>query len=359
MRANGKRWLEWLSVSLVHYSGLDRRIGPLHREPGDRVSVVMYHRVHPDGPGPAWRLTRSVFQQQIAHLTRNYEVMAIDDVVACLTEGRRFPRRAVAVTFDDGYRDNVTEAFPVVRELSCPMTIFLTAGLIGTTETLWWDKLLYVVRNTAEPRTTVERVFADHGAPPPDWRGPDVEAAILAFKQLPEGGMQEAVDAIAARLGVDPTRNAADHMMSWDEARMMADSGLVTMGAHTMTHRNLKKLDLDDARREIVESKRRIEQELARPVDLFAYPFGNPANDYTDAVKGIVRAAGFTSAFSIVFGIAGRGADPYEIPRFCESVERWQAPAGGFSRALFDSYLTGAREHLGDLRPDRLLRRSA
>jgi len=312
--------------------------------------------VHPDGPGPAWRLTRSAFRAQLEHLTRHFRVIPMEELTALLVEGESLPARAVGVTFDDGYRDNFTEAFPVIRDTGCPTTIYLTAGLIGTTETLWWDKLLYVVLETSRSPGEVDRVFARHAVPPPDWRGPDVEEAVLALKRLPEGAMQREVDAIAAELGVDPTGNAADFMMTWDEAREMVASGLVTMGAHTMTHRNLKKLPLDEARDEIETSKRVIEAELGRPVTLFAYPFGNPANDYTEAVKDIVREAGFRCATTVVLGLAEHGVDPFEIPRFCESAERWQGPDDRFSRAVFDAYVTGARDALSDLRPDRWLR---
>ena len=68
-----------------------------------------------------------------------------------------------------------------------------------------------------------------------------------------------------------------------------------------------------------------------RSVDLFAYPFGNPANDYTDEVKAIVRDSGYRCAVTVVLGLAERGVDLFEIPRFCESAERWQGPHGGFS----------------------------
>ncbi len=359
MLTTSKRWLEWLSSTVVYYSGLGRVLSPLHQERGDRVSIVMYHRVHPDGVGPDWWLTQSVFRAQLLHLQAHYNVLPLGEVVEMLRANQPLPERAVSVTFDDGYRDNYTEAFPVIRQTGCPVTIFLTAGLLDTQETLWWDKLLYIVSQTTVERRQVDRAFASRGLPPPAWAGPDVEAAILALKRLPEGKMQEVVDAIAAELGVDPTQNTDDHMMRWSEARAMADSGLVTMGAHTMTHRNLKKLPLEEARREIATSKQVIEEQLERRVELFAYPFGNPANDYTPEVKELVRQAGYTSALTVVFGVTSRGVDLYELPRFCESVERWQGPSGGFSRALFDVYLNGAREHFGDLRPDRWLKRSA
>ena len=124
-------------------------------------------------------------------------------------------------------------------------------------------------------------------------------------------------------------------------------SGLVTMGAHTVSHRNLKHLPIAEARREIAESRRILERELGTAVDFFAYPFGNPANDYSPEVKAAVREAGFKAAFSVVLGLVSPGDDLFELPRFCESHERWQAPNGRYSRALFDVYLSGARDTLG------------
>ena len=163
----------------------------------------------------------------------------------------------------------------------------------------------------------------------------------------PEAEKQAVVSQIAADLGVDAASNTRDRMMSWEEARTMVGSGLVTMGAHAVTHRNLKHLPIAEARHEIVESRRILERELGTTVDLFAYPFGNPANDYTPAVKEAVREAGFKAALTVVLGLVSPGDDLYELPRFCESHERWQAPTGQYSRALFDAYLSGAREQLG------------
>jgi peptidoglycan/xylan/chitin deacetylase (PgdA/CDA1 family) len=236
---SSRRLAEWLACVAVHYSGLDRLIAPLHRQAGSIASIVMYHRVHPDGRGPDWWLTQSAFRAQLRHLTRHYRVMPMAEMAEMLIAGAPLPPRAVAVTFDDGYRDNYTQAFPVIRETGCPTTIFLTAGLIETRETLWWDKLLYVVGRTTMSRGEVDEVFQRHAVPPPDWRGPDVEQAVLALKRRREGEMQREVDIIAAELGVDPTANSDDFMMTWDEAREMVESGLVTMGAHTMSHRNL------------------------------------------------------------------------------------------------------------------------
>jgi peptidoglycan/xylan/chitin deacetylase (PgdA/CDA1 family) len=254
----------------------------------------------------------------------------------------------VAVTFDDGYRDNWTEAFPVLRELSCPATIFLTAGLIGTSETLWWDKLQYALQSTTLSPAEVTRVLAErHRLPAPDFTAASSEGLVEVLKQVPETEKQAVVARIAADLAVDAASNTRDRTMSWDEARAMVESGLVTMGAHTVTHRNLKHLPIAEAREEIGESRRILERELGKAVDFFAYPFGNPANDFTPAVKALVREAGFKAALTVVLGLVSPGDDLFELPRFCESHERWQAPTGQYSEALFDVYLSGARDKLG------------
>jgi peptidoglycan/xylan/chitin deacetylase (PgdA/CDA1 family) len=295
-----------------------------------------------------WQLERRHFRAQIAHLVEHYRVLTLDEMVAALAQKAPLPPRAVAVTFDDGYRDNWSEAFPVLRELACPATIFLTAGFIGTNETLWWDKLQYALQSTRLGPAEVTRILAErHRLPAPDFSAANSEGLVEVLKQVPEAEKQAVVSQIAADLGVDAASNTRDRMMSWEEARTMVGSGLVTMGAHAVTHRNLKHLPIAEARHEIVESRRILERELGTTVDLFAYPFGNPANDYTPAVKEAVREAGFKAALTVVLGLVSPGDDLYELPRFCESHERWQAPTGQYSRALFDAYLSGAREQLG------------
>jgi peptidoglycan/xylan/chitin deacetylase (PgdA/CDA1 family) len=346
-RSTSYRLAEWAACAALHYTRLDRRLGPLHARSGEVGAILMYHRVHPDGGGTRWQLERRHFRAQVAHLVRNYRVLSLDEMVAALARRTPLPPRAVAVTFDDGYRDNWSEAFPVLRELSCPATIFLTAGLIGTHETLWWDKLQYAFQSTRLPPAEVTRILAErHRLPAPDFSAASSEGLVEVLKQVPEAEKQQAVARIAADLGVDAAANTRDRMMSWEEARAMVASGLVTMGAHEVTHRNLKHLPLAEAREEISASRRTLERELGTAVDFFAYPFGNPANDYTPAVKEAVREAGFKAAFSVVLGLVSPGDDLFELPRFCESHERWQAPTGRYSQALFDVYLSGAREQL-------------
>lgn len=357
-RRSAKRFLEWCLCSACYYSGLNRLAGPLHRRVGTAASIILYHRVYPDGHGPRGRLERSAFRAQLQHLMRWYTVMHLEELVDLVTTGRPLPPRAVAVTIDDGYCDTYTEAFPAIQEARCPVTVFLSAGSIGTRQIFWWDQLFYAIRHTPKRPEEVDRVARAHGLPAPDWRGPDIEEMLIAIKQRPEGEMQRMVNDIVDALGVDAAANRDDFMMSWDEARAMADSGLVTMSAHAVTHRNLAKIGLDDVRKEVADSKTIIEQQLDRPVSLFAYPFGKRASDYTDEVKTIVRLAGFAGALTVDAVMAEQGVDPFEIPRVCESSEQWRGPDGRFSPALFDAYLTGVREYMSFLSPRHLLGRT-
>jgi peptidoglycan/xylan/chitin deacetylase (PgdA/CDA1 family) len=219
---------------------------------------------------------------------------------------------------------------------------------------MWWDTLSYVFRHTPLAPDQVQRLLAEkHGLPAPDFAAGHAEGLVVVLKRVPEAEREAAVERIAADLEVDPRSNLADRMMSWDEARALVASGLVTMGAHTVTHRNLKQLPLAAARGEIADSKAILERELGTRTDFFAYPFGNPANDYSDEVKAAVREAGFRAAFTVVLGLVRPGDDLFALQRFCESSERWQSPGGRFSRAIFDMYLSGARENLGALNPLR------
>ncbi len=352
-----RQFVKWLSCSAIHYSRLDRLIGPLHRRSGRVASIVLYHRVHPDGTRPAWRLTQSVFRAQLRHLTRRYHVMPLDELVDLLAAGRPLPPRAVAVTFDDGYRDNYTRAFPVIQETRCPTTIFLTAGLIGTSQIFWWDALYYATLQTPKSRATVDGIIRSFELAPPNWDGSfDLEATVVTLKRCHKGSARDTVNRIAAALEVDLAEDTDDLLMSWEEAREMVDSGLVTMGAHSLTHRNFTEISPNDVRSETIGSRMIIEERLGRPVRLFAYPFGSPGNDYNDEVKAVVRKAGFTCAVTVVQGLVEHATDLFEIPRLSESNEWWQGPRGCFSRALFDTTLTGTRGAQGGLRPAHLLR---
>lgn len=317
-RAALRRWLAGVSYGLGATRALTRagdRWRVLRAENGfslgarrrDPFLVLIYHRVHAaESRFSIERTTPESFRGQMAHLARDYNVLPLDEIVRRLGAEEPLPPRAIAVTFDDGYEDNYTEAFPILRDLGLPATVFLTTGCIGTGDSLWFDRVL-----RAFERSPRERVPLPGGAMSEDLRDDarrehEAIRALYALMRLPNQERLAAVDRLVEDLGgndgIPPAR-----MLNWDQVREMARGG-ITFGAHTVTHPILTRLGLADAEAEIVDSKRKIEAEVGRPVDLFAYPVGR-RSDYAPEVIRIVTEAGFRAALTTTSGANARGDD--------------------------------------------------
>lgn len=223
-----------------------------------------------------------------------YDIVSLQEVLAHLRNpkpGRFF----VALTFDDGYRDNVEEAWPILAKHEAPWTLFVTPGFADRTARLWWLELEEAIR--ALPRLDLAL---------PDGRfavrtETDAEK-IRAFDRLywrlrrgPEAILLSTISALVAQAGIDHVALVERECLPWETLRALSGAPGVTIGAHTLTHPMLAKHDADGARGEIVESKQRLETELGIPIRHFAYPVGDPGSagprDFAFAAE-----AGFDSA---------------------------------------------------------------
>jgi len=239
---------------------LSRAFGP--RRGG--VGILMYHRVGaaPAGvPAPTWTVAPEAFRAQIAGLKAlGYSIRPLGEIVAALKAGEPIVPRTTALTFDDGYACVHTDAFPVLRSLDTPATVFLATGFIGAAAVFpfdGWGK-------------------RHHGAAPaPLW-----------------------------------------HPLTWDACRAMAASGLVTLGSHTHSHLNYAK-DLAGLNADLAQSLARLTAELGEGARPFAYPGGATSLGLASAsMAAAVKAAGFTAAFTTDYGRATAADDPYLLPRY-------------------------------------------
>ncbi|WP_199090979.1 polysaccharide deacetylase family protein [Bosea sp. ASV33] len=222
------------------------------------------------------------------------DIVSLQEALARLRNpkpGRFF----VALTFDDGYRDNVEEAWPILARHEAPWTLFVTPGFADRTARLWWLELEEAIhalpridlalpdgRFTARTETDAEktRAFAKLY-----WR----------LRREPEAILLSAISGLATEAGIDPVAVVERDCLPWETLRALSGAPGVTIGAHTLTHPMLAKHEAEVARREIVESRQRLETELGIPIRHFAYPVGDPGSagprDFALAAE-----AGFESA---------------------------------------------------------------
>ena len=286
----------------------------IRSSPRESCLILIYHRVHREArPFSIETTSPEAFRGQMEHVARNFHVLPLGEMVRRLGSGEPIPRRSIAITFDDGYEDNYTEAYPILRELGLPATIFLTTGCIGTGTSPWFDRVLRAFENTTRDRVELPGGEEAAGLSDPARRGREAIRALYALMRLPHAEHVEAVSRLVADLldgGTPPTPTA---MLDWDQVRIMAAGG-ITFGAHTVSHAILSRMPIEEAEREILESKRRIEEETGTAVDLFAYPVGR-RSDYSPEVVARLPGAGFRAAVTTTPGANGPGDDPFLLRR--------------------------------------------
>lgn len=275
------------------------------RENAAALRILAYHRVV-EGPWNDFPFdeeiisaTPEAFEAQMTWAKRNFEVLSFRDLEACDREGRPWPKRALIVTFDDGYRDNFTHAFPILRGLGLPATIFLTTGHIGQKQLFWWDAIAYCFKKTALHEVRLPEL-GDTVYPltTPPQRRKAIDAALAWAKTAPEAVRQGFVAHLPAALNFEMPAAVADGMhLSWDEVRQMAQNG-IEFGSHTVTHPILSRVEAPQLRHEACHSKATIESEVGQPVLSFAYPAGTRQRR-DEAAHAIIKECGYH--FAVVY----------------------------------------------------------
>ncbi len=286
-----------------------------------RAVVLRYHSVGDgEGPPPAYLepslcVDLGAFVEQMRLLRERYRPVSMDEVVDAVEGRRELPAGAVAVTFDDGYRDNYTNALPVLRQYGIPATFYVTAGCIDSGEALWTCRLRYAF--VASPRRAVRFPGAPGGMldlGSPEARSAAFARAVAVVKSAGANEGETLLRELEAELEVSDYGALRGAMVSWDELRVMAAAGM-TIGAHTLTHPNLPGLPVERAEMEIAGSKALIECRLGVRVRHFAYPNGRGRSHVNGRVRELVRAAGFRSATTSIEGPVRPGDDPFALRR--------------------------------------------
>ncbi|HWP42820.1 MAG TPA: polysaccharide deacetylase family protein [Blastocatellia bacterium] len=314
--------------------------------------ILLYHRVAEPGCDP-WHLSVKPhhFREHLEVLRKHARPMRLLDLVAALRRGR-LPRRAVAVTFDDGYADNLSHAKPLLEKFDVPATVFVAVGYTGREREFWWDELDRLLLEpgllpeTLELRVDGQRFRWELGEDARyseidyqrnrDWRAWDerdpgrrqslYRSLWRLMQPLADAERQKIRDYLCAWASADPAARASHRPMSHDEILALERGGLIEIGSHTITHPQLPMLSADAQRDEICHSKAHLEELVGHPVKSFAYPYG----DYTDETVALAREAGFDCACSTVAEPADRHADPFRLPR----LQAQDVDGEAFSRML-------------------------
>lgn len=296
------------------FEPLARVLGGLTSPRGDaaKLTVLLYHRVLPR-PDPLFphEPDAAQFDAQLACLSRVFRVVSLEDGLCKLKAGA-LPARAICITFDDGYRDNIEVAVPILKRHGLTATFFIATGFLDGGR-MMHDTVIEAVRRLPYgPRDLGwiglgQQLIGD--APS---RVALIDEFVRCVKYLP---FQERADA-CLRLAQDVHEQLpTDLMMTSDQVRQLLAQGM-EVGAHTHNHPILARLNPQEALAQIVKSRETLTDLLGATPTLFAYPNGKPNLDYGAEHVEQVRQAGFFAAVSVSMGTASRGSDHFQIPRF-------------------------------------------
>lgn len=303
---------ETLRRAVLNVAGL-RGLAPLAMPLfGGLGAVLMLHSVtsrprHPDGFNRHLTLTPAFLDCVLTGMKADgYEFVSLDVAVDRIRHPVPGPRFA-AITLDDGYRDNLLEALPVFEKHAAPFTVYVAPAMIDGSVDLWWETV-------EEAVLTREMIYLNtpHGRVALDCHSSARKAdSIVRLRDyltidVPELDQQEVVRQIASAAGIDVPSLQRNRLMSWDELRMLSSHPLATIGAHTVSHRNLARLSEDEARREMREAVRIIASEIGTAPTHMAYPYGHSGTVGAREVA-LAKEIGFRSAVTTRHGVIRRG----------------------------------------------------
>jgi peptidoglycan/xylan/chitin deacetylase (PgdA/CDA1 family) len=319
----------------------------------------VYHHVVAGLDSDQWSLsvTPRHFAEHVEVLWRHFRPLALRQLAQALDDGD-VPRRSVAITFDDGYADNLYQAKPLLERLNVPATVFVVTGAIGQRREFWWDELERLFLQPGilpeELRLNVNgrvrswklgeaaRYTREEAHDHRHWRAweeiPSPRHALYRslwemLHSMSAGERGEVLDTLLEWAGVEPLCRPTHRVLDRSEAIALAQGGQIDVGAHTVTHPSLSTLSVAAQREEIRKSKIYLEEELCSPVTSFSYPYGK-ASDYTSETITLVQEAGFTCACSNYPGAVQRTVDPFQLPRVqVPDVDGWSFK--GWLRGLY------------------------
>ena len=291
--------------------------------------VLMYHRVATPVADP-WQLAVApqTFDAQLRALREAFDVVPLRELRENLRTGRH-ARPVAAVTFDDGYLDNLTVAKPILECHAVPATVFVITGFTGRTEGFWWDRLAHAVLGNQPLPSRLEIPgepagfeFADPDLADAGDRGQRARRRL--HDQLwawlcdrPDAAKLRALERLEHWHGRAPAHDPGGRPMSGDELRQLVAGGLVDVGAHTATHPRLSRLSRDAQATEIATSRADCRAILGHDPVAFSYPNG----DYAPETVELVRGAGFALACNSRQDLAWAGDDALQIPRISVKEE--------------------------------------
>lgn len=292
-------------------------------------SILMFHRVCPAKGeirirgNAGMEVTPEYLEKLVQTLMEeNYEFVSLDTVYDRLQE-KHIGRKFIALTFDDGYADNLIHAYPILKKYNIPFTIYIVTNYPDGQLTPWWYPLedLILKNDFLEFQEDEKRYeFSCAGLPEKEMAFHNIRALLMGG---PQADLLARVNKFFSRYNVDSSEATRDLMLNWDQIAELSKTGIVTLGAHTVNHLALNRLSDENIKSEVIDSKLRLESKLQNSVDHFSYPFGS-SEEVNEREFAIVKECGFKTSTTTRWGNIFRDHKDYIecLPRIPVSEKR-------------------------------------
>ncbi len=289
--------------------------------------VLLYHRVAND-PIDSQLLAVSPenFEAHLKELAENYTVLPLHQLLEEASKGQLQPD-TLAITFDDGYLDNLTNAVPLLEKYGLHATIFVVSGMVGSQSEFWWDALERIFL-TGHPLPGLLSIRDSKGIL--EWSLTTVRDRLKAYDELcgmlrvlTSANIDEIVNQLLTWAGLTRIGRTTHRVVDTQQLKLLASSASVEIGSHSITHTRLNSLSPQQQQYEIAESKQQLESIIKKPVRLFSYPYGG-LGDITKETGRILAQTGYDAGISNVQGNLVLPVDMYVVPR--RLVRNWSGP---------------------------------
>ncbi len=263
--------------------------------------ILMYHNFSgPQGDDPN-ALNVQGIRRQFTYLRRHFHVVPLLQLAEQVASGHELDRNMAALTIDDGRRNCYEFFFPLLQEFELPATFFVVSSFIRGDDWIWTDKVIWLSEQSQPPEGLVPG---------------KLDAVFKCLNRMRPEERNARIEGMAKSGGITFPRTipAKYQPCSLCELREMADSGLMEIGSHTVTHPILSSISDEESWKELTRSKAQIEEGIGRTVNCFCYPNGM-AGDYRPSQVQQVAQAGYACSVIAQFGMVNRASDRYQLPR--------------------------------------------
>ena len=284
--------------------------------------ILLYHKISND-PIDSQLLAVSPknFRDQLVWLKENHEVLGLSNLVDKIRR-TSLHGNEIAITFDDGYRDNFTQMLPIITEIGIPVTVFIATDFINSSHEFWWDQVEQIVVSTQEKSLTLciddcEFVMELSSA---NRKISAIDSICTELKNYKQFSIRKAIKDLAHKLECSIDPRATHGIMTESDLRKMSESKWVTIGSHTSSHTRMPLLSEQEQRDELKVSKQRLEQILKQDISLISYPYGNYI-DFSPNVEKLVIEGGYIAGIANIQKDLSKETSITAIPR--RLVRNW------------------------------------